>query len=68
MNRATDQQFQVPCGTLSGMSAAGAPYQRSRQKPRREIALGNFAIDNRQAEPAAHGVMSDEIAAGDFIQ
>src|SRR5579864_2585965 len=31
----------------------------SRQKPRREIALGNFAMDNRQAEPAATELMSE---------
>ena len=41
---------------------------RRRQKPRPEIALGNFAIDNRRAEPAVYEVMSAEIAAGNFGQ
>jgi len=32
------------------------------QKPRREIAKGNFAMDNRRAKPAVYEVMSAAIA------
>jgi hypothetical protein len=50
------------------MSAEGAPRRRSRQKPRREIAIGNFAMNNRRAESVAYEVMSAEIAVGNFSQ
>ncbi len=39
---------------------------RSRQKPRAENAIGNFGW--MKVLPAATKLMSDEIAAGNFVQ
>jgi hypothetical protein len=47
----------------AGMSAAGALRQRSGQKPRPEIAFGNFTNERLAAD---NGALSAEIAGSNF--